>query len=117
MHLLGAVAEQHFAAGNAAGLGQETHDGEAGHRLAGTGLADHGKGLAALEIEGHAVDGLGRGALADEPGLEVTDREDGVSGERARHDFHPQPGHLCPGSPAAIGWWRWAVTASAPRMA
>ena len=58
------------AAGHMAGLLEQSHDGERRHGLARAGLAHHGEDLAALEVEGHAVDGadhaLARGELGDQ---------------------------------------------------
>ena len=60
------VAEQDLAAGDAPGrIGDQSHDRQARHRLAGAGLADHRQRLARVERERDVLDrsdeaGLGR---------------------------------------------------------
>ena len=49
----------------------ETHDGERGHGLAASGLADHAEGLSTVEGVAHAVDGLDHAVLRVEVHLEV----------------------------------------------
>ena len=104
------VAEQDRAADDAARLRQQSHDAEAGHRLAGAGFADHGQGLTALEREGHAVDGLGAAVAKDEMGAQIVDREHHVLRQRRPLAWLPAGGHepwlrrdmaRCPNRPVA----------------
>ena len=74
-HLGAAVADR---AGDVGVVGQQADGGEGGDRLAGAGLADEGEGLAGVEVEGDAVDGVGGPAALDEGDAEVPDREQRV---------------------------------------
>ena len=50
--------------------------GQAGHALAGAGLADDAEGLAALELEGQPVDGLDQPVVGREVDAEVAHLEE-----------------------------------------
>ena len=110
-----AVAEQDPAFLDAAGrLGQEAHDGQAGHRLAGAGFAHDGQRLAAGQVEGHAVHGFGDAVAAVEPGLQSFHGKHDVSGA-CGHDYSSlrrrgsrrRAGHRPPaGATARTARWR-----------
>ena len=68
------LAVEHDAAAlDLAGLGQKVHQRARGDGLAGTRLTNNGKGLAAIEREAHAVDGLGDAGSRVEVRLKVVD--------------------------------------------
>ena len=56
-------------------LGQQAHEGQAGHALAAAGLADDAQGLALVELEGHAVDGVDGALVRAKADHEVLDAE------------------------------------------
>ena len=56
--------------------GEQAHDRAGQHGLAGARLADDAEGLAPLEAEGHAVDGLDDPGRGVEVGPEVVDDEE-----------------------------------------
>ena len=57
----------------------QAHDRHAGHALAGAGLADDAEGLAALDVEREAVDGLDDAVLGREVHPQVAYVEEGAA--------------------------------------
>ena len=81
-HLLGALGEQALAVEDdvapddlAAGLGHQSQDRQAGHRLAGARFADDPECLAALDGERRAVDRFHDTAARIDVGPEIPDLE------------------------------------------
>jgi hypothetical protein len=77
--LLGGHLEHVLAAEEDLALGdlrrrhvEDAHDGLGGHRLAGTGLAEHGERLARAHVVVDAVDGLGHAVPGVELDVQVT---------------------------------------------
>ena len=66
----------------------QAQDAEAGHALAGAGLADDAERLAALQREGQAVDGLDQAVVGREVDPQVADLEERrlVAGGTSAHD-------------------------------
>ncbi len=69
--------EQDRAAGDPPRRLQQADDGIAGHRLAGTGLADHAQNLARHDVERHVVDRGQRAAPGRKLDPQVAHAEDG----------------------------------------
>jgi len=70
------AVEDDAAAADPSGLGHEPHDGERGHALPATRLADEAHHLPSLDGEGHAVEGAGDLAVAREVERQALDREE-----------------------------------------
>jgi hypothetical protein len=73
-----APLEDDPAAGDPAGVRQQSEDGETDGCLAGTALASEHKGAAALQVERDAVDSANGAVGRDELGAEVLNLEDGI---------------------------------------
>src|SRR5690606_27075437 len=90
-HLLRAAADQllaleaHAACHGGVAGGDEPQGGAGQHGLARTGLADDPDGLAAVDVEGHAVDGHHRAAGRVEGRAQVAHLEQGGGGLGRRH--------------------------------
>ena len=112
------AVEPDGAADDAAGrIGDQAHQGERGDALAAAGFADDGQRLAALEREGHAVDGLDEAGARVEVGLQVVDLEHALGGRgRPRRCCHAggrsaaircaAAGRGCRGGRRRTGWCR-----------
>src|SRR5262245_33257243 len=61
-------------------IGQQLHDRERGHRLAGARLADQRDRFAALDVEGHAVDAQILTSALTEADRQLADRQEGLHG-------------------------------------
>ena len=82
------VAEPDLAAEDVALVGEEVDDGHADSGLAGAGLADEGEDLAALDIEGDLVEGVGGFVARAVADGEVSDADEGLG---HGDSFGPRP--------------------------
>jgi hypothetical protein len=63
----------------------QSEDGEAGDRLARSGLPDKPEHLAAVDLETHSVDGFDDALLGEEMGLEILDHESWMAHDALPH--------------------------------
>ncbi len=80
------VAEADGAGFDAAGWGDEAHQGECGHALAAAGFADDGKGFAGVDVEREVVHGFDDAVASMKVGAEVGDG-DTLTRRAARGDL------------------------------